>query len=123
MTIGIQCLLADDVAGATRLATRLDGINRERRQIEAKMQADALAALRTWMIRSVALRSAMACACSTKPGTRACRAGGKPIKDRTSRPVIALRAPVTACCAARRARCPVCTSATCWMPSRCAVRH
>ncbi len=31
---------------ATALAARLDGINRERRQIEARMQADALAALR-----------------------------------------------------------------------------
>ncbi len=46
MTIGIQCLLADDMPAALALATRLDGINRERRQIEARMQADALAALR-----------------------------------------------------------------------------
>ncbi len=46
MTIGIQCLLADEVQAATALATRLDGINRERRQIEARMQSDALAALR-----------------------------------------------------------------------------
>ncbi len=46
MTIGIQCLLADDAASASALAARLDGINRERRQIEARMQADALAALR-----------------------------------------------------------------------------
>jgi single-stranded-DNA-specific exonuclease len=46
MTIGIQCLLTDEVHTATALALRLDGINRERRQIEARMQADALAALR-----------------------------------------------------------------------------
>lgn len=46
MTIGIQCLLADDAAVATSMAERLDELNRERRGIEAKMQAEALAAVR-----------------------------------------------------------------------------
>jgi single-stranded-DNA-specific exonuclease len=45
MTVGIQCLLADDVATARMLASRLDQLNEERRAIEARMQADALAAV------------------------------------------------------------------------------
>jgi single-stranded-DNA-specific exonuclease len=46
MTIGIQCLLADDDATAQRLAARLDELNVERRSIEAKMQHEARAAVR-----------------------------------------------------------------------------
>ena len=46
MTIGIQCLLADDPATAEPLAARLDELNRERRSIEARMQQVALAAVR-----------------------------------------------------------------------------
>jgi single-stranded-DNA-specific exonuclease len=46
MTIGIQCLLADDAATAQELAARLDELNQERRTIEAKMQQEALAAVR-----------------------------------------------------------------------------
>jgi single-stranded-DNA-specific exonuclease len=41
MTQGIACLLSDDPAHALQLAQRLDELNRERRQIEADMQADA----------------------------------------------------------------------------------
>jgi single-stranded-DNA-specific exonuclease len=47
MTIGIQCLLADDDATALPLAARLDALNEERRAIEAKMQQEALGAVRT----------------------------------------------------------------------------
>jgi single-stranded-DNA-specific exonuclease len=46
MTIGIRCLLADDVESAQVLAARLDELNEERRTIEAKMQQEALAAVR-----------------------------------------------------------------------------
>ena len=46
MTIGIQCLLAEDEASALPLAARLDELNRERRAIEAKMQQEALDAIR-----------------------------------------------------------------------------
>jgi hypothetical protein len=47
MTIGIRCLLVDEPAEARRLATRArrDSII-ERRQIEARMQTEALAAVR-----------------------------------------------------------------------------
>jgi single-stranded-DNA-specific exonuclease len=46
MTIGIQCLLADETQAAGVLAARLDELNHERRAIEARMQAEALAAVR-----------------------------------------------------------------------------
>ena len=46
MTIGIQCLLADDDGAAQALAARLDELNQERRSIEARMQQEALAAVR-----------------------------------------------------------------------------
>jgi single-stranded-DNA-specific exonuclease len=43
MTIGIECLLTDDPAHAEKLARLLDGINRERRDIEGGMRDQALA--------------------------------------------------------------------------------
>jgi single-stranded-DNA-specific exonuclease len=45
MSLGIECLLTDDEARAAELAARLDGLNHERRDIEAKMQQEALAVL------------------------------------------------------------------------------
>ncbi len=36
MTLGIECLLTDDAARADELAKTLDGINRERREIEGE---------------------------------------------------------------------------------------
>ena len=41
MTLGIECLLTDDAARAEELAQRLDGINRERRDIETGMREQA----------------------------------------------------------------------------------
>ncbi|MFT4241510.1 MAG: single-stranded-DNA-specific exonuclease RecJ [Acidovorax sp.] len=43
MTLGIECLLTDDPARAAQLAAQLDGINRERREIEGGMREQALA--------------------------------------------------------------------------------
>jgi single-stranded-DNA-specific exonuclease len=45
MALGIECLLADSEADARRMATRLDALNRDRKDIEAGMQAQALAAV------------------------------------------------------------------------------
>ncbi|HLQ08648.1 MAG TPA: single-stranded-DNA-specific exonuclease RecJ [Steroidobacteraceae bacterium] len=90
MTIGIQCLLADDPATAEGLAARLDELNQERRSIEARMQQVALAAVR--------------CLADPGPGARQ-RSGvclfdeswhqgvvglvASRVKDRVRRPVIA----------------------------------
>ena len=41
MTLGIECLLTDDPARAGELAQTLDGINRERREVEAGMKEQA----------------------------------------------------------------------------------
>ncbi len=45
MSIGIECLMADDHAVAERIARQLDALNRERRSIEAGMHDDAVASL------------------------------------------------------------------------------
>jgi len=45
MSIGIACLVTDDPPTAQRLAAELDRLNRERRDIEATMQDEALASL------------------------------------------------------------------------------
>ena len=42
MTLGIECLLTDDAGRAAELAATLDGINRERREIEGGMRDQAL---------------------------------------------------------------------------------
>ncbi len=46
MSIGIRCLLAQDLASAEVLARQLDELNRERRRIEGDMQEQALAAVK-----------------------------------------------------------------------------
>jgi len=45
MTVGIRCLLAETAAAALPLAVALDRLNRERREVEATMQDEALAEL------------------------------------------------------------------------------
>jgi single-stranded-DNA-specific exonuclease len=88
MTVGIQCLLADDVDRATSLAEQLDRLNHERRAIEARMQADALAAVRHLRAIDAAQRSGITLFDETwhqgVVGLVASR-----LKDRTGRPVIA----------------------------------
>ncbi len=48
MSIGIECLLAPDSSQAMALATRLDKLNRERREIEGGMQEGALKMVDEW---------------------------------------------------------------------------
>lgn len=45
MSLGIECLITDDPIRALEIAQRLDALNRERREIEAEMKENALAAL------------------------------------------------------------------------------
>lgn len=47
MTMGIECLITDDESKAGRLASQLDELNRQRREIEAEMQNDAWSKLAT----------------------------------------------------------------------------
>jgi len=90
MTIGIQCLLADDPDEALSLARRLDELNQERRAIEARMQTEALAAVRR--LREPLLQRETRCALtlfddSWHQGVVGLVASR--VKDRTARPVIA----------------------------------
>jgi len=45
MSLGIECLLTDDPVRATELATELDSLNKQRREIESDMRDQAFAAL------------------------------------------------------------------------------
>ena len=45
MSIGIACLITDDESTARTLASQLDQLNRERREVQAGMQEEALAAM------------------------------------------------------------------------------
>ena len=45
MTVGIRCLVTDDPLEARALASELDRLNRERREVESSMQEEALADL------------------------------------------------------------------------------
>ena len=47
MTLGIECLLTDDAGRASELAQTLDGINRQRREIEGDMRDQAFAIAET----------------------------------------------------------------------------
>jgi single-stranded-DNA-specific exonuclease len=49
MTLGIECLLTDDTGRAAELARTLDGINRERRDVETGMREQAEAMLERLM--------------------------------------------------------------------------
>lgn len=50
MSLGIECLLTDDPNLARRMAVELDGLNKERRDIQQSMQDEALAALQSMQI-------------------------------------------------------------------------
>ena len=45
MALGIECLVTDDPARAAAIAGELDALNRQRREIEAQMQDEALASI------------------------------------------------------------------------------
>jgi single-stranded-DNA-specific exonuclease len=88
MSLGIECLLADTESAARAMAAQLDGLNHERREIEADMQAQALAAIRELHLDPVHLPVGL---CLFDPawhqgviGILAAR-----IKERFHRPVIA----------------------------------
>jgi single-stranded-DNA-specific exonuclease len=88
MSIGIRCLLADSESEALALATRLDALNTERREIEAKMQVAALAAIQSLREPQGATRHGV---CLFDPGWHQGVVGlvASRIKDRIRRPVIA----------------------------------
>jgi single-stranded-DNA-specific exonuclease len=89
MSIGIRCLLARDPAEARALATQLDGLNSQRREIQADMQAQAQAAVRglgTWKDGG---RHAGLCLFDAAWHQGVVGLVASRIKDRTARPVVA----------------------------------
>jgi single-stranded-DNA-specific exonuclease len=93
MSIGIRCLLADDPAVARTLAERLNEFNLERRAIEARMQADALSAVR--QLRDPgpnALQRSGVCLFDESWHQGVVGLVASRVKDRIRRPVIAFAA-------------------------------
>jgi len=89
MTVGIGCLLADDEDLARRLAQQLDTLNKERREVEAGMQEQALAIVRE--LHASAARGLPAGLCLHDPEWHPGVVGlvASRVKDRVHRPVIA----------------------------------
>jgi len=89
MSLGIECLLSDDLEKAMVLATELDELNRERRQVEQSMQQDALAIVEKIAIDDSSLPTVYCLSDETwhqgVVGLVASR-----IKERVHRPVVAL---------------------------------
>ena len=86
MSLGIECLLTDDDAEAARLAARLNEINLERREIEAKMRDEAFA-----FIDSMSSREWPSCVCVYEPSWHQGVVGliASKVRERCHRPVIA----------------------------------
>lgn len=88
MRLGIECLLADDAQKARRMAMELDRLNRERREIQAEMQRQAVADLDQVASGDATTGSAL---CIYREEWHAGVVGvlASQIKERVQRPVIA----------------------------------
>jgi len=89
MSIGIRCLLADEPEQARALALELDTLNSERRQIEAKMQIEALAAVRVLRDPASGVRRAGVCLFEAAWHQGVVGLVASRLKERLRRPVIA----------------------------------
>jgi single-stranded-DNA-specific exonuclease len=88
MSVGIRCLLAEDMNEALALAGELDRLNRERREIEARMREEAGAAVRRLRVTEGSLPPGLSL---FDPGWHAGIVGlvASRMKDRLNRPVVA----------------------------------
>lgn len=89
MSIGIRCLLADDPVEARALALQLDELNVQRREIEADMQQQALAAVRTLRTEASGLRRAGVCLFDAAWHQGVVGLVASRVKEQLRRPVIA----------------------------------
>ncbi|WP_102798035.1 single-stranded-DNA-specific exonuclease RecJ [Bowmanella denitrificans] len=88
MAMGIECLLAEEEGKARRMAVELDSLNRERREIESSMQAEALKTLELLSFNEQQLPSGLVLyQADWHQGVIGILAGR--IKDRYFRPTIA----------------------------------
>jgi len=88
MALGVDCLLTDDPKKALGMASELDGLNRERRSIEAEMQEEAEALLASLPLDGAALPAGL---CLHAPGWHQGVTGilAARLRERYHRPVIA----------------------------------
>ncbi len=88
MSVGVRCLTTDDDAEAQALASRLDRLNRERRDIEAKMQDEAHAIVETLALEGRELPPAL-CLSGADWHQGVVGLVASRVKDRFHRPVFA----------------------------------
>jgi single-stranded-DNA-specific exonuclease len=86
MSVGIECLLTDDAQAAAQLATLLDNINKERRNIEARMRQEAFA-----YVDAINAKDLPACVCLYDGDWHQGIVGliASRVRERCDRPVIA----------------------------------
>ena len=89
MSIGIRCLLADTDSEAVALAERLDQLNVERREIEARMQGAALAAVSSLRVPDAGATRHGVCLFDPEWHQGVVGLVASRIKDHVRRPVIA----------------------------------
>lgn len=90
MSLGVECLLTDDAAEARRLANRLSELNQERREIEQRMQAEALAAVAQLNLEAAGECPAALCLYHESWHQGVVGLVASRVKDRVHRPVVAL---------------------------------
>ncbi len=88
MSLGIECLLAEDAGKAQQLAAELDALNRKRREIEADMKTQAMEYVQQVHVQEEQLPLGL---CLFEPGWHQGVIGilASRIKERFHRPVIA----------------------------------
>lgn len=89
MTIGIQCLLTDDLTTARMLAARLAQLNQDRRELELQMQQEAMAAIEEMRAEDPALPLGL-CLYDESWHQGVVGLVASRVKERVHRPVIAL---------------------------------
>jgi single-stranded-DNA-specific exonuclease len=89
MSIGIRCLLCDQMADARAAAGELDALNAQRRQIESKMQTEALSAIRVLRDPGSGVTRAGVCLFDATWHQGVVGLVASRVKERLRRPVIA----------------------------------
>ncbi|MEA3292053.1 MAG: single-stranded-DNA-specific exonuclease RecJ [Pseudomonadota bacterium] len=89
ISTGIECLLAEDPAAAAELAAMLQGINRQRREIEQQMQQQAVAALKSLDDLGESGQAEGVCLFDESWHQGVTGLVASRIKERTERPVVA----------------------------------
>ena len=90
MSLGVECLLTDEIAEARQLAARLTELNEERREIEQRMQSEALEAVGRLRLESQGETLPGLCLFDESWHQGVVGLVAARVKDRVHRPVIAL---------------------------------